>query len=751
MAGNIKGIIVEIGGDTSGLQKALKKVNSATASLSKELKGINSLLKLDPKNTELLAQKQTVLRKNIEETTEKLKQLKTAQDLYVKSGGDLNSSEYRNLQREIINTENKIKQLNLEASKWTQASRNLNDLSTKMKSFGNTVSNVGQKASIASTAVAGLFGIGIKYNADIETTTKAFETFLGTAEEATKAVEAIKKQSETSPFDSKELIKANQFLITTGESAEDSRKTISALADAIALTGGGNDELNRMASNLQQIKNAGKATSMDIRQFAYAGIDVYGILSETLGKTVEEIKDMDISYQDLSTAFIKASDEGGKYYNGQIKMADTLNGKISKLKKTFQDLTGELSKSLMPIINKITNGLQRLIDWFKGLDESQKNLITKIGLVIVAIGPLMLIIGKLITFGSVLVGLGAKVAGVIGRTIAGVGGLSKVLAVLAGPVGIVIGVLTGLIGTFTYLYNTNEKFKTKVQETWKKIVELFQNYVMPIINNVKDKILSVLNTIWTTIQDVWNVISPFVQSIFETLMEWWNKTGSSIVSILLSVIGKIFDAINWIWTNILNPIIKFLINTLLPVVDGVLTTISGAINTVFGVINGVWNGIKNLFEGIINFITGIFTLNWRKAWEGVKQIFSGIVGTFGSILKSPINFMIDLINGFIKGLNHIKIPDWVPAVGGKGINIPLIPKLEKGGIVDSATLALIGEGKSAEAVIPLDRNLVKYMAEAMNQAGMHGNIVVNFYPQKMTDSEMDRAFDYIDRRFGLAY
>ena len=89
-----------------------------------------------------------------------------------------------------------------------------------------------------------------------------------------------------------------------------------------------------MASNLQQIRNAGKATSMDIRQFAYAGIDVYGILAETTGKNVEELKKMDITYEQLSEALIKASSEGGKYYNGQITMSDTLNGKISMLKKT---------------------------------------------------------------------------------------------------------------------------------------------------------------------------------------------------------------------------------------------------------------------------------------------------------------------------------------------------------------------------------------------------------------------------------
>ena len=92
-------------------------------------------------------------------------------------------------------------------------------------------------------------------------------------------------------------------------------------------------------------------------------------------------------------------------------------------------------------------------------------------------------------------------------------------------------------------------------------------------------------------------------------------------------------------------------------------------------------------------------------------------------------------------------------VGGVGLNIPHINRiaLAKGGIVTGPTNALIGEGNSAEAVIPLDRTLSKYMAEAIKQAGGVGGVTVNFYPQKMTDAELDNAFNYINRKFGLAY
>lgn len=693
---DIKGIVVEIGGDTSGLQNALKKVNSATSSLSKELRGINSMLKLDPKNTDLLAQKQTVLKNSIKETTKYLEELKIAQKEYIKSGGDLNSAEYRSLQREIILTENKLKQLNIEASKWTQMSKSLGELGSKMKDFGEKVTNVGKKVSVLSAAMAGLFASGVKYNADIETTTKAFETFMGSAEKASKAIEKIKNQSKSSPFDTKELIKANQYLITTGEDADSARTTISALADAIALTGGGNDELNRMASNLQQIKNAGKATSADIKQFAYAGIDVYGILSETTGKSVKQLKKMDITYEDLSKALIKASSQGGKYFNGQATMADTLNGKVSKLKKTFQELTGELSESLMPIIDKLTDKLQGVVDWFENLDPEQKQTVTNIGLFITALGPVLVALGKLISFGGTIFSGLSKITGAIGKATAGTKGLSTSMTALSGPVGIIIGIITALIASFVALFNQNESFRTSMETIWNNIVTVFNDVVKPAFQGI----IGLIKELWE------NVIIPFG----EFLWSFWTP---KLVSIFTKI-GGVFEVLFTQWGKIIA-------------------------------------NIMGILKGLINFVVGVFTGDWKRAWEGIVSVVKNIFGAVINYVKIPLNGIISLINGAISGINQIKVPDWVPGAGGKGINIPLIPKLAKGGIVDSATLALIGEGKSAEAVIPLDKTLTKYMAEALKLAGGNKNIVMNFYPQQMTEAELERAFNYVDRRFGILY
>lgn len=697
MAGSIKGIIVEIGGDTSGLQKALKSVNSATASLSKELRGINSLLKLDPKNTELLAQKQTVLKENIAQTTKKVEELKKAQQMFIESGGNLNSAEYRNLQREIISTENRLKELNLEVSKWTQMSHNLENLGSKMKSFGDTVTNVGKKVSVLSAAVGSLFVAGTKYNADIERYTTAFKTFLGSAENAEKAVDAIKNQGQTSPFDTKELIQANQMLITTGESAEDSRKTISALADAIALTGGSNDTLGRMASNLQQIKNVGKASAMDIRQFGMAGIDIYGILADYTGKTTAEIKKMDITYEDLSAALQKSASVGGKYYGGQAEMANTLSGQVSKLKKTFQDLTGELSKSLYPTIKKITEKLQGLVDWFKGLNDKQKETITKIGLLITVLGPALLIIGKLISFGGTIMSVLAKISGLIAGLSIGTGALGGVLTALTGPIGIVIGVVAALTAGFALLWNKSETFRNSMIEVGQSMIKTYNEHIKPTIDNIKE----IISMLWN------DIIVPLAQYL-------WDKFG--------------------------------------PIIEKVFTIAGKVIATVFDKVGIIIQTATGVFKGLIQFITGVFTGDWEKAWEGIKTIFGNVFEGLKGLFKTPINWVIGKLNQFIDGINKIQVPDWVPGVGGKGINIPHIPTLAKGGIVDKATLAMIGEGKSAEAVIPLDRTLTNYMSEALKQAGNTNNqVVVNFYPQQMTNAELDNAFNYINRKFGLAY
>lgn len=213
--------------------------------------------------------------------------------------------------------------------------------------------------SAALSAAEGFISSGIEYNAQIEKYTTGFTNMLGSAEAAQQVMSQIQEDAAKTPFDVESLTQANQYLISAGENASYARNTIMALGDAVSATGGGNDELNRMSQNLQQIANTGKATAADIKQFAYAGIDVYGILADYTGKSTAEVQKMTISYDLLTQALQAASEEGGRYYNSMDTQSQTMNGRVSTLKDNVKQLaglmTGDLSSGIGVAIGKLND------------------------------------------------------------------------------------------------------------------------------------------------------------------------------------------------------------------------------------------------------------------------------------------------------------------------------------------------------------------------------------------------------------
>lgn len=227
---------------------------------------------------------------------------------------------------------------------------------------GTVMANVFSKlGSAALSAAEGFISSGIEYNAQIEKYTTGFTNMLGSAEAAQQVMSQIQEDAAKTPFDVASLTQANQYLISAGENASYARNTIMALGDAVSATGGGNDELNRMSQNLQQIANTGKATTADIKQFAYAGIDVYGILADYTGKSTAEVQKMTISYDLLTQALQAASEEGGRYYNSMDTQSQTMNGRVSTLQDNVKQLagllTGDLSGGVGVVIGNLNNML----------------------------------------------------------------------------------------------------------------------------------------------------------------------------------------------------------------------------------------------------------------------------------------------------------------------------------------------------------------------------------------------------------
>lgn len=284
-----------------------------------------------------------------------------------------------------------------------------------MDSFGKSASSAGSgltaaltksqllASAISTLSTAALSGakqfvsMGIEYNAQIESYRVGLTNMLGDAQAANEAMAAIQEDAARTPFSVDSLTQANQLLISAGENAGYSRKVIMALGDAVSATGGGNAELSRMAANLQQIANVGKASAIDIKQFAYAGINVYQVLADYTGKTVQEVQNMTISYDLLSNALIAASEEGGRYYNAMDTQSQTMNGRVSTLKDNVSQLaglmTGDLSSGIGVVISNLNDMTVAAIeayktDGWKGIGEAILELNNPINSVIKKFGEL---------------------------------------------------------------------------------------------------------------------------------------------------------------------------------------------------------------------------------------------------------------------------------------------------------------------------------------------------------------------------
>ena len=256
---------------------------------------------------------------------------------------------------------------------------------------------------------------------------------------------------------------------------------------------------------------------------------------------------------------------------------------------------------------------------------------------------------------------------------------------------------TNAIDSLTQIGTTGGNIWSTFMSSMKKLWDENGKGVLDGIFKFVDNVIQQFNRF---IADVLNpIIKPFLQE-FEQV---WKSSIQPMIDEVVRFVAKLIKAATDIYNGFIAPINNFISGILAPVFVTFGSIIGGVFNTIIKTVADFVGGFFGFLNGILDFISGIFTGNWSKAWEGVKGMFRSIVSGFGAIIKAPINLIINIINGFIDGLRNIKIPDWVPGVGGKGINIPRIPLLARGGVVNKATMAVIGEA-GQEAVMPLENN-----------------------------------------------
>lgn len=364
-------------------------------------------------------------------------------------------------------------------------------------------------------------------------------------------------------------------------------------------------------------------------------------------------------------AFQEKLDKCNSERERQALITETLTGLYSESAKTYRDVNGEVIAA----------------------NEAQDKLTAAMAVAGGAVEPL-------ITQGKLLI------AAVLTKAAPAIEVLSTVvIPFLVGGITRLIGWLDALI---TSLASSGLSFES----------------VMTIVRNLFTATMAVLKGIWDSIgQPVWAFIAQAVNLVAGYFEERMPQ--------IQEFVRSAFADIRQLWTNHLQPTFRaigdFIQNILAPAFKFVFAmVITPVIDTAFKAIKQLWTGtLKPVFQGILDFIQGVFTLNFEKAFSGLVAAIGGICAGLQTVVRTPINAVISIINSFISGINKLKIPDWVPGVGGKGINIPQIPHLYQGGVLERGQVGIL-EGSGAEAVVPLERNRKWIQAVANDMEGVMG-------------------------------
>lgn len=496
MAGNIKGITISFRGDTTQLDKSLRQINNETRSIDKELNQVNKSLKFNPTNVELWRQKQQLLTQKVSETKEKLDLLKQAQaQMDNDDSVDKTSKEYRELQRDIIETESKVK--NFENQLRQVGNVNLRAASEQVKELGGKLESAGQALmplSAAGAAVAG--GIGaLAYKSgqaadDLNTLSKVtgistyeLQKYNAAADLVDVSTEAIakshaklSKNMAAAANGSKTQAAAFEQLGVKVTNADGSlRDSDAVFQDVITALGGMKNETERDALAMQLM---GKS-AMELNPLIEDQGETYKNVADTLAK-------YNLDFVDQET-LDKANE-----FNDELDMMKVLG-------TTSLSIVGaQLAEYLAPALEKVVELMGKLAEWLSGLDPRLLTVIGAIAALVAGIAPLLIILGK-VAFGiSSIMSLMSTL------------GLS--FGALMGPVGIVIGIIAALIAIGVLLYKNWDVIKAKLtalKDWFATTFDAIKNKTVAVFNAIKNAIMTPIRTAVDFVRNMINKIKGF--------------------------------------------------------------------------------------------------------------------------------------------------------------------------------------------------------------------------------------------------
>lgn len=527
MAGNIKGITIEFSGNTTKLQKALREMNKETRKTDKELREINKALKFNPGNTQLLAQKQQVLGEKIQQTKTKLDALKDAQRRFNETpGADKQSAEYRQLEREIITTESKLKHFNQELQKVKYA--NITRMGEAFKTAGQKARTAGMYISAAAAAsiVAGKKLLDLA-NAQNQAEAQLAEVYKSRQKATTEQTQATIKlaaaiQKEGVYGDEVILAGAKQ-LATYTKTTDAVDKLLPSLTNLLAQNKG----ISASQEDAAAMANLfGKALMGQTGALKRAGISFTATQEEVLKYGTEEEK--------VAMLAEVVHDNVGDMNKA---LAETDAGKLQQAKNTLGDFGERLGNTLLPHLanlakwlgEKVLPVVEKIITWIEAHPVVAKAVIAITALMAV-LGPLLMILGSL--------------ASAIGSIMAIAPVLGAAFTALLGPVGLVIAAIAAAIAIGVALYKNWDKVKAFLITCWNGI-KTAATFIFDAIKAYFTGLLNFYKTIFTT---AWKAIKTVTVTMWKAIGNAITAPIRTAYNIIKGIVDKLKKIFNFKWS-----------------------------------------------------------------------------------------------------------------------------------------------------------------------------------------------------------
>ncbi len=376
----------------------------------------------------------------------------------------------------------------------SSATKSVDNIEGKVKSLQNTFIGVGSKLSLAVTApITGLVAMGINYNKQMEQYQASLETMLGSTDKATKRIDEIKKFAAKTPFETADLMKAEQTMLAFGLSANKTQDYMQMLGD---VSQGNKEKFSGLTLAFSQVQSTGRLMGQDLLQMINQGFNPLQIISEKTGRSMADLKkDMEkgaISSEMVADAFKSATSKGGRFYKAMDKQSGTTAGKMSTMTDAFNQSLGDLTTTLLPLFTNIVSGLTKIFTLFSSLNGPAKTFILILLGLATIVGPLMTIVGGFMALSGAL-------------SI----GMLPLLAIIAG-IALVITAIVFLLQNFDKIKKWFSGFFTFIKNIWNSIVGIFKTIGTTIANAISGTIKGVVNTIlgWAV-----NIINGFIKAI----------------------------------------------------------------------------------------------------------------------------------------------------------------------------------------------------------------------------------------------